>query len=281
VSDIPGPELVACALLSYAKTYGEKGILRGDFESLAKSIAPGAVGFGMWMNDDVLRASLEILVDARVATVGFDPYSSAYYKIDSTALSKVLTAAAKENAAWQKKLEKADANGDLDTILDTGRRDDFPLARAHSNYPVLRQYNEFGDDWLQRLLKSVNDRSIAADDDHSSIRPHDSLITSTATEPQVVYHPPIDSQDWTGIAVRMNAAKLVVVKDQVNALLLTIDQSDCDERTKRNARKHAQAVITLLEAPDPPWKVIVELLNNPIFTAFLNTAAVLSLIFGS
>lgn len=114
-----------------------------------------------------------------------------------------------------------------------------------------------------------------------ALKPNDAVSAHSATEPDIVYHPPLDSQDWTGIAAKIDAAKLVVVKDQVNALLLTIDQSDCDDRTKKNARKHAEAVVALLEAPDPPWKVIVELLNNPIFTAFLNTAAVLSLIFGS
>ncbi|WP_397580862.1 hypothetical protein [Sphingorhabdus sp.] len=100
-------------------------------------------------------------------------------------------------------------------------------------------------------------------------------------EPEIVYHPPVDSHDWTGIATKIDAAKLALVQNQVTALLLTIDQSPCDDRTKKNARKHAEAIVALLEAPDPPWKVIVELLNNPIFTAFLNTAAVLSLIFGS
>jgi hypothetical protein len=91
----------------------------------------------------------------------------------------------------------------------------------------------------------------------------------------------VDSHDWTGIAAKIDAAKLAEVQNQVSALLLTIDQSACDDRTRKNARKHAEAIVALLEAPDPPWKVIVELLNNPVFTAFLNTATVLSLIFGT
>ena len=120
-----------------------------------------------------------------------------------------------------------------------------------------------------------------SDNEKLTLSPHDSVSAQSVTEPEIVYRPPFDSHDWTGIAAKIDAAKLAVVQNQVSALLLTIDQSDCDDRTRKNARKHAEAIVALLEAPDPPWKVIVELLNNPIFSAFLNAASALNLIFGS
>lgn len=91
----------------------------------------------------------------------------------------------------------------------------------------------------------------------------------------------IDSTDWTGVSQRIDAARLEQIKSQTNALLQTIQQSDCDDRTKVNAEKRIRAIVELVEAPDPPWKVIAELLSSPILTAFLNTATLLSIILGS
>jgi hypothetical protein len=90
-----------------------------------------------------------------------------------------------------------------------------------------------------------------------------------------------DSADWTGISAKIDKPRLEMIKSQANALLLTIEQSDCDQRTKGNAKKHVEAIIALMEAPDPPWENIVDLLNSKYLTAFLNVTAMLSLIFGT
>jgi hypothetical protein len=284
VNHVQGAELFACGLLSYAKSYGEKGVLRGDFKSLSR-IASSAGGHGeflaFWLTDDVIQAALEILIDARVAKGTSDPYSSGYYKIDANALGKVIAAAEKEHLLCLKTLEKADSEGDMETILDPELMDRFPLAKAHSHYPILKHYNEFGDDWLQRQLKSVNEQRWSSRIDPKDLKPDDAVITQTVSEPKITYHPPTDSRDWMGVAAKIDGARLLSVKNQIGALVLTIDQSECDDRTKRNAKKHAEAIVALLDAPDPPWKLIVELLNSPVLTAFLNTAAVLALIFGS
>jgi hypothetical protein len=90
----------------------------------------------------------------------------------------------------------------------------------------------------------------------------------------------VDSADWTGIATRIGPTELGEIRDKVKALRDSIEQSPLDQRAKANALRRVEAVQTLLEAPDPPWKVIVELLNSPLLTAFLNAAAIMTIIFG-
>ena len=90
----------------------------------------------------------------------------------------------------------------------------------------------------------------------------------------------IKSADWTGISARIDAAKLQAIREKASSLEAAINQADMDSRTRENAICRTRAVIALLEAPDTPWRLIVEILNNPVFTAVLNVAAILQLIFG-
>ena len=76
------------------------------------------------------------------------------------------------------------------------------------------------------------------------------------------------------------ADEIAAIKEQLGSLRGVIDQSQLRPREKKKAIAYLYAVEALVDAPDPPWKVIIELLNDPVLTAFLNTAAVLTLIFG-
>jgi hypothetical protein len=90
----------------------------------------------------------------------------------------------------------------------------------------------------------------------------------------------VESADWTGIAARIGPTELGEIRDKVRALRDSIEQSPLDQRAKANALRRIEALQTLLEAPDPPWKAIIELLNSPLLTAFLNAAAIMTIIFG-
>ena len=90
----------------------------------------------------------------------------------------------------------------------------------------------------------------------------------------------VESTDWTGLAKRIDDRTLSIIKERVGDLKLSISQADMDDRTRKNAIARVDAVISLLEAPDPPFYNIVELLNNPIFVALLNISTILQLIFG-
>lgn len=87
-------------------------------------------------------------------------------------------------------------------------------------------------------------------------------------------------QDWSQISANISEQARADIKEKVAVLIQAIEQSDLDERLKNNAKRRAESVATLLEAPDPPWEIIVDLLNNRYFAAILNTMAILQLILG-
>lgn len=100
---------------------------------------------------------------------------------------------------------------------------------------------------------------------------HDGLI------PQSV----IQQQNWAAISARISSDSQSEINQKVLELIQAIKQSDLEESLKNNALRRAESVAKLLEASDPPWEVIVDLLNNKYFTAFLNSMAIVQLIIGS
>jgi hypothetical protein len=104
---------------------------------------------------------------------------------------------------------------------------------------------------------------------------------SSATEPELAVRPPTaHSIDWTGLSKKVSIANLSDIKAKISALKASIDQSDADYQTKMNAFKRADAIQCLLEAPDVPWREIVELLQSPYFTAFLSALSLAQFIIG-
>ena len=90
----------------------------------------------------------------------------------------------------------------------------------------------------------------------------------------------IDSTDWTGLGKAITHEKAVVVRQRTNALLEAIIQSDGDIGTRTDACKRVEAAIVLLEAPNVPWREVVNLLNHPSVTAFLAALSLIQFILG-
>jgi len=88
----------------------------------------------------------------------------------------------------------------------------------------------------------------------------------------------IESANWTGISQKISDANLSDIRSRAAALNEAIVQSDADESTKANARARVDGVVKLLEAPDPPWKEIVEILNSQHLNALLVVTNLLQLI---
>lgn len=91
----------------------------------------------------------------------------------------------------------------------------------------------------------------------------------------------VSDLNWESVRQNMTPAKIEDLKLRIDGLVDAIRQSELTDRQKQNAEAHARAIEKLLEAPDPPWEVIVDLLNNRYFSALLNAAAILQLIIGA
>lgn len=88
----------------------------------------------------------------------------------------------------------------------------------------------------------------------------------------------VDSALWTGLTDRIGNNRIKQIRENVVALILTIDQAEMADRARDNALHRARAVEDLLQAPDPPWRTILDLLTSTPLTAFLNTASILNII---
>jgi len=72
----------------------------------------------------------------------------------------------------------------------------------------------------------------------------------------------------------------LVIRAKAKSLLLAIMQSDADIETRTDACKRVEAAILLLEAPNVPWREIVNLLAHPTVTAFLAALNLIQFILG-
>ena len=90
----------------------------------------------------------------------------------------------------------------------------------------------------------------------------------------------IDTSQWTGLTERLGPATVAQIRSGARVLVEIVEQSDLSATEKQNALACARAVEELVNAPDPPWKQIIDLLTSKPLTAFLNVAALLALILG-
>nr|WP_057882762.1 DUF1508 domain-containing protein [Tsuneonella troitsensis] len=90
----------------------------------------------------------------------------------------------------------------------------------------------------------------------------------------------VDSANWTGLGKAISAQKSAVIRLRANELLQTIIQSDGDIETRADACKRVEAALVLLEAPNVPWREVVNLLNHPAVTASLAALSLIQFILG-
>ncbi|ABF52701.1 hypothetical protein [Sphingopyxis alaskensis] len=107
------------------------------------------------------------------------------------------------------------------------------------------------------------------------------IVTESGDEGDATDRPiSVDSVDWTGLASKASQAHIVEIRRNVIALQQAIMQSDASIDAKTDACKRVEAVILLLEAPNVPWRQIVELLNHSSVTAFLTALNIIQFIIG-
>lgn len=86
----------------------------------------------------------------------------------------------------------------------------------------------------------------------------------------------IETVDWKSRIIEPKHKSEIRAK--AVELVSAIRQSEYEEDFKNNAIAHVEAAIDLIDAPDPNWKSVVELLNSNYVTAFLNGVTLVQLI---
>jgi uncharacterized protein YegP (UPF0339 family) len=102
---------------------------------------------------------------------------------------------------------------------------------------------------------------------------------ATSSDPDSVQKA-IDSADWTGLGRKITHENVIYIRSKANELLQAIFQSDADTQTKADAVRRVEAALLLLEAPNVPWRLVVELLNYPAVTAIMTALNLIQFIIG-
>ena len=97
---------------------------------------------------------------------------------------------------------------------------------------------------------------------------------------EVISRDQIAKIDWSSASNRLRGKETAQIKTRIGELATTIEQADLPERHRANLLARVHAVSQLLEAPDPAWKEVLEIMNNPYLTVFLNAYAIIQIITG-
>lgn len=91
----------------------------------------------------------------------------------------------------------------------------------------------------------------------------------------------LNAVDWKQVTSRFATSGTKEIEVKIVELATAIQNSDLTDRQKKNLIARTRAVQELLDAPEPAWRSIVELLNDKNLCAFLNCLALLQIILGS
>jgi hypothetical protein len=205
---------------------------------------------------DIVDEAIRILERCGIASVSRDRFAGDFVAIKQNSFRHFIDHVERELAEYHRIVRESPDEHDG---LNRAEAMSYPSLDLLNQYKPMKSYNEFGRPWLDAVLNRLKSED-----------PTRALSENL----------PIDSAHWTGIEKRISAETVASILERVTPLRATIEQSDLSDRDKKNAIGRVDAIEKLLSTPDPPWKTIVELLNSPILTAFLNVTAILALIFG-
>ena len=118
-----------------------------------------------------------------------------------------------------------------------------------------------------------------ANEDHDNFEApeaNDVLPTSVLSSSDV-----IQSSAWTGIETRLarDPVRVEQIKMKVRELDAILADAGLSNHEMAKARAITEALVKLVESPEPEWKAIILLLQSPALGAALNLASLVQLIF--
>ncbi|WP_373491536.1 hypothetical protein [Parasphingorhabdus sp.] len=241
------------AVMIVNRAVEEEGIIApsdqflGQFENM----------FGLQLSRQQLEGAIKILSECMILTKSNDPLAGEFLAIKTTSFQIFKQRVRSDLREYNRIVESAENEH---TGINRAEGRSYRYLDKYNKWPALRNYAEFGVAWIAKVVERLQNNE-----------PLESLVSGL----------PITSSSWTGISDRIGISEKQTIIEKIVSLRSAIEQSDLDEITKKNALARANAIESLLEAPDPPWREIVELLNSRYLCAFLNVTAILQIIFGS
>jgi len=113
----------------------------------------------------------------------------------------------------------------------------------------------------------------------------DYILIEDAVEAEIIPRN-ISSEEWTGIANRIgrDAAVLSRINQQITELDREVDRLGLSNHERAKVKAITEALVKLIESPEPEWKAIVELLRSPTLAAVVGLVSIaqiaLKIIFG-
>ncbi len=127
--------------------------------------------------------------------------------------------------------------------------DSFSFEEKNPRFPIIATYLDVGGPWLIEFA-----RALGQNDDMKA-----GAVNSAA---------------WTGLYVVSveSTAKIQLLISEMKAEIETLD---LDNSAKSNALAAIKALEALTEAPDPPWALIIKILQSPILANITAIAALI------
>lgn len=171
-----------------------------------------------------------------------------------------------------------DADGFYDCLASPGNHDYVDFSDREQN---------ISDRKVQITLRGVERIEAAYGENVASFLEQRGIQYNYGALDVVADHPEaFDSRSWTGIEKRLQSDPdlLEAIRLKLREVDALVDEAGLTNVERQKAKAISEALIKLVESPEPEWKAIVELLNSKPLTAILNVTVViqlaLKLIFG-
>lgn len=128
------------------------------------------------MSESVLNSAIRTLSECGLVRVTDDNFSGDYYKVHGDKFPNFIEKA-------QDQINKFDSDNEINDIL-LGNRSDYPEAYAFLHHGIIEDYNELGENWLDRALTGI--RTKLGDEILEIELPNSSEINTTPASDRLV-----------------------------------------------------------------------------------------------
>lgn len=268
-------ELYAACIVEYASAK-ENGLLAGGYSIFVKDARDA---FNLPYDKQLFEEAFKKLEDMGVLTKYETKGVPMRYSVRRSAFDNAMVMEGNQLRRYESVVNASAASHAAASSTNFGGQRRKPT--------LLESYADLGSSRLSELLEAFEPElaqigtageggETALDEPMLAVE-HDEALPLAAVE---IDHSIIESTDWTGLSRRISQSDLQNISSKIVELNVAIVQSDADERTKINAIKRVNAVQSLLEAPDVPWRDVIAILSSPSLASFLTVLTTIQFILG-